>query len=108
MNCHLDSRVLLFAYKRAILLIMIPVCRNSVSRAAYSIPRYSIIAATPWIAFINCDRNSTNMTLDNDIFTMVQQKGAIAAVRPIIRTDLLCLMASFVASIFEHFRRVFG
>ncbi|KAF9531668.1 hypothetical protein CPB83DRAFT_80138 [Crepidotus variabilis] len=36
--------------------------------------------ATPWIAFVSCDRNATNQSLDEDIFTLARDKGAVAAV----------------------------
>ncbi|KAG9029664.1 hypothetical protein FS842_004544 [Serendipita sp. 407] len=36
-------------------------------------------ASTPWIALINCDKNATNATMDNDIFAMVRDRGAVAA-----------------------------
>ncbi|KAG8845762.1 hypothetical protein FRB91_001503 [Serendipita sp. 411] len=35
--------------------------------------------STPWIALINCDKNATNATMDNDIFAMVRDRGAVAA-----------------------------
>ncbi|KAG8837938.1 hypothetical protein FRC18_007281 [Serendipita sp. 400] len=35
--------------------------------------------STPWIALISCDQNATNATMDNDIFTMVRDRGAVAA-----------------------------
>ncbi|KAF8313126.1 hypothetical protein DL93DRAFT_2036581, partial [Clavulina sp. PMI_390] len=34
---------------------------------------------SPFIALISCDRNVTNTTLDNDIFTMANSSGAVAA-----------------------------
>lgn len=34
---------------------------------------------SPFIALISCDHNITNTTLDNDIFTMANSSGAIAA-----------------------------
>lgn len=34
---------------------------------------------SPFIALISCDYNQPNTTLDNDIFTMANSSGAIAA-----------------------------
>jgi len=37
-------------------------------------------ASTPWIALVSCDKNATDMSLDEDIFTLARDKGAVAAV----------------------------
>ncbi|EAU91210.2 RING-7 protein [Coprinopsis cinerea okayama7 len=34
---------------------------------------------TPWIALVSCDRNATDMSMDEDIFTMARDRGAVAA-----------------------------
>jgi hypothetical protein len=36
-------------------------------------------ASSPWVAFINCDRNATNAPQDTDVFTSVRDRGAVAA-----------------------------
>ncbi|OSD07120.1 hypothetical protein PYCCODRAFT_1442528 [Trametes coccinea BRFM310] len=33
---------------------------------------------TPWIALVSCDTNSTNASLEDDIFTLAQERGAVA------------------------------
>lgn len=38
-------------------------------------------AITPWIAFVSCDNNSTNSSLDQSIFDLARSKGAVSAVR---------------------------
>ncbi|KIM45669.1 hypothetical protein M413DRAFT_442322 [Hebeloma cylindrosporum] len=35
--------------------------------------------STPWIALISCDNNSTNASLDTDIFELAHEKGAVSA-----------------------------
>ncbi|QRV93832.1 4-aminobutyrate aminotransferase [Ceratobasidium sp. AG-Ba] len=35
--------------------------------------------ATPWIAFISCDKNATNASPEVDIFTAARDRGAVAA-----------------------------
>ncbi|KAJ3516843.1 hypothetical protein NLJ89_g871 [Agrocybe chaxingu] len=35
---------------------------------------------TPWIALVSCDRNATNSSMDEDIFTLARDKGAVSAV----------------------------
>ena len=39
-----------------------------------------LVATTPWIAFVSCDDNSTQASNDTDIFTLAQERGAVAAV----------------------------
>lgn len=39
------------------------------------------LATTPWIAFVSCDSNTTNSSMENDIFTLARDRGAVAAVR---------------------------
>ncbi|EMD37842.1 hypothetical protein CERSUDRAFT_114486 [Gelatoporia subvermispora B] len=34
---------------------------------------------TPWIALVSCDDNATDASLDVDIFTLAQERGAVAA-----------------------------
>ncbi|KAI1795737.1 hypothetical protein LXA43DRAFT_735012 [Ganoderma leucocontextum] len=34
---------------------------------------------TPWIALVSCDANATNASMDDDIFTLARDRGAIAA-----------------------------
>ncbi|KAG6831745.1 hypothetical protein H0H92_007897 [Tricholoma furcatifolium] len=34
---------------------------------------------TPWIAMVSCDFNATNMSTEEDIFTLARDKGAVAA-----------------------------
>ncbi|KAI9067429.1 hypothetical protein FKP32DRAFT_1673196 [Trametes sanguinea] len=33
---------------------------------------------TPWITLISCDTNSTNASLEDDIFTLAQERGAVS------------------------------
>ncbi|KAI8993874.1 hypothetical protein BD414DRAFT_480700 [Trametes punicea] len=33
---------------------------------------------TPWIALVSCDTNSTNASMEDDIFTLAQERGAVA------------------------------
>src|SRR5262245_37542363 len=40
------------------------------------------LATTPWIALVACDTNGTAYSLENDIFTLARDRGAIAAVGP--------------------------
>lgn len=40
----------------------------------------SLLAATPWIALVSCDKNATDMSLAEDIFTLARDKGAVGAV----------------------------
>ncbi|KAF5322555.1 hypothetical protein D9619_001774 [Psilocybe cf. subviscida] len=35
---------------------------------------------TPWIALVSCDRNATDTSMDEDIFTLARDKGAVSAV----------------------------
>ncbi|CAA7261605.1 unnamed protein product [Cyclocybe aegerita] len=35
---------------------------------------------TPWIALVSCDRNATNSSMEEDIFTLARDKGAVSAV----------------------------
>ncbi|KAG8935443.1 hypothetical protein FRC01_000050 [Tulasnella sp. 417] len=42
-------------------------------------PAWNETTTTPWIAFINCDRNSSAMSDDEDMFTQVRDRGAAAA-----------------------------
>jgi len=35
--------------------------------------------STPWVAFISCDANVTGTPMDEDIFTLAQERGAVAA-----------------------------
>ena len=35
---------------------------------------------TPWIALISCDKNSTGVSMGDDIFTFVRNHGAIVTV----------------------------
>ncbi|PPQ67283.1 hypothetical protein CVT25_005867 [Psilocybe cyanescens] len=34
---------------------------------------------TPWIALVSCDRNATNASMEEDIFTLARDKGAVSA-----------------------------
>ncbi|KAF8608935.1 hypothetical protein BDV93DRAFT_466029 [Ceratobasidium sp. AG-I] len=34
---------------------------------------------TPWVALISCDKNATNTSMEIDIFTSAQERGAVAA-----------------------------
>ncbi|KDR75876.1 hypothetical protein GALMADRAFT_226525 [Galerina marginata CBS 339.88] len=34
---------------------------------------------TPWIALVSCDKNATNASMDEDIFTLARDKGAVSA-----------------------------
>lgn len=34
---------------------------------------------TPWIALVSCDRNATNASMEEDIFTLARDRGAVAA-----------------------------
>ncbi|RPD54743.1 hypothetical protein L227DRAFT_511251 [Lentinus tigrinus ALCF2SS1-6] len=34
---------------------------------------------TPWIALVSCDANSTNASMEDDIFTLARDRGAVAA-----------------------------
>ncbi|TBU61608.1 hypothetical protein BD310DRAFT_956809 [Dichomitus squalens] len=34
---------------------------------------------TPWIALVSCDTNSTNASMEDDIFTLARDRGAVAA-----------------------------
>ncbi|CED83911.1 Predicted E3 ubiquitin ligase [Phaffia rhodozyma] len=34
---------------------------------------------TPWIAFVSCDSNITDMSMENDIFSLARDRGAMAA-----------------------------
>jgi len=38
-------------------------------------------ALTPWIALVSCDKNATNASMEEDIFTLARDKGAVSAVR---------------------------
>lgn len=40
-----------------------------------------IVAATPWIALVSCDYNASAASMDEDIFTLARDKGAVSAVR---------------------------
>ncbi|KAF9012349.1 hypothetical protein BDQ17DRAFT_1537219 [Cyathus striatus] len=37
------------------------------------------LTTTPWIALVSCDRNATNASMEEDIFTLARDKGAVAA-----------------------------
>ncbi|KAF8965028.1 hypothetical protein BDZ97DRAFT_1918479 [Flammula alnicola] len=37
------------------------------------------VTTTPWIALVSCDRNATNATTEEDIFTLARSKGAVSA-----------------------------
>ncbi|KXN90579.1 E3 ubiquitin-protein ligase RLIM [Leucoagaricus sp. SymC.cos] len=37
--------------------------------------------SAPWIAMVSCDSNSTNASMEVDIFTLARDKGAVSAVR---------------------------
>ncbi len=39
----------------------------------------TLLASTPWIALIACDENATNASMDEDIFTLAHDKGAVSA-----------------------------
>ncbi|EJD02936.1 uncharacterized protein FOMMEDRAFT_146698 [Fomitiporia mediterranea MF3/22] len=34
---------------------------------------------TPWIAFVSCDTNGSTFSLDDDVFTLARDRGAVAA-----------------------------
>ncbi|OJT05793.1 transmembrane domain- and RING domain-containing protein 4 [Trametes pubescens] len=36
-------------------------------------------SGTPWIALVSCDANSTNASMEDDIFTLARDRGAVAA-----------------------------
>ncbi|EJD08250.1 uncharacterized protein FOMMEDRAFT_74232, partial [Fomitiporia mediterranea MF3/22] len=36
-------------------------------------------ATTPWIAFVSCDTNGSSFSLNEDVFTLARDKGAVAA-----------------------------
>lgn len=55
-------------------------------------------ASTPWIALISCDANATNVNLDNDIFTLARDKGAVAAVGSYILSSILSPSQAAIAS----------
>ncbi|KAG8956260.1 hypothetical protein FRC04_004337 [Tulasnella sp. 424] len=40
---------------------------------------WNLTTTTPWIAFINCDKNSSDMSEMDDIFSEVRDRGAAAA-----------------------------
>ncbi|KAI0767832.1 hypothetical protein C8Q74DRAFT_1282769 [Fomes fomentarius] len=40
---------------------------------------WCLTATTPWIALISCDKNSTNASQEDDIFTLARNRGAVAA-----------------------------
>lgn len=51
----------------------------------FSIPVYLFLyltppALTPWIALVSCDKNATNASMEEDIFTLARDKGAVSAV----------------------------
>jgi hypothetical protein len=78
LNTVRDCRVLSFEYRRTISSITIRVSFGFWQNCtAHFYP-----ATTPWIAFINCDKNATDMSMEVDIFTMVRDRGAKAAVSP--------------------------
>ncbi|KAI0762124.1 hypothetical protein BD413DRAFT_217414 [Trametes elegans] len=35
--------------------------------------------STPWVALVSCDVNSTNASMEDDIFTLARDRGAVAA-----------------------------
>ncbi|KAI0645948.1 hypothetical protein C8Q79DRAFT_910210 [Trametes meyenii] len=35
--------------------------------------------STPWVALVSCDANSTNASMEDDIFTLARDRGAVAA-----------------------------
>ncbi|KAF9475532.1 hypothetical protein BDN70DRAFT_813981 [Pholiota conissans] len=35
--------------------------------------------STPWIALVSCDKNATNASIDEDIFTLARDMGAVSA-----------------------------
>ncbi|EJU04353.1 hypothetical protein DACRYDRAFT_114697 [Dacryopinax primogenitus] len=39
----------------------------------------NLTTSTPWIAFISCDNNATNASMEDDIFTLAQERGAVSA-----------------------------
>ncbi|KAG8885787.1 hypothetical protein FRB97_009492 [Tulasnella sp. 331] len=44
-----------------------------------TIPASAEYTTTPWIAMIDCDRNSSDASVDDDIFTLARDRGAVAA-----------------------------
>jgi len=47
---------------------------------------------TPWIALVSCDANSTDASMEDDIFTLARDRGAVSAVRPRSRPHRTCLI----------------
>ncbi|PPQ63983.1 hypothetical protein CVT24_009412 [Panaeolus cyanescens] len=37
------------------------------------------LASTPWIALVSCDKNATDASVNEDIFTLARDKGAVSA-----------------------------
>ncbi|KAG8999987.1 hypothetical protein FRB95_011493 [Tulasnella sp. JGI-2019a] len=44
-----------------------------------TIPASVEYTTTPWIALVDCDRNSTDASEEDDIFTLARDRGAVAA-----------------------------
>lgn len=60
---------------------LVPITLQQAAIVHYSETNYTNQppSESPFIALISCDLNQPNTTLDNDIFTMANSSGAIAA-----------------------------
>jgi hypothetical protein len=48
----------------------------------------NLTTSTPWIAYISCDVNETGASLEDDIFTLARDRGAVSAVSRAVSVPL--------------------
>ncbi|KAG8932495.1 hypothetical protein FRC02_001018 [Tulasnella sp. 418] len=70
-----------------------------------TIPAEQATTTTPWIAFVCCDRNSSDASQDLDIFTQARDRGAVAALL-YSTTSVSCLLNDWYRDP-EEFDQVF-
>ncbi|KAF9551423.1 hypothetical protein CPC08DRAFT_647615, partial [Agrocybe pediades] len=56
----------------------------------------------PWIALMSCDTNTTKSSMDTDVFSLAQSKGALSAVLYSLFSTICILNREFLASSVGH------
>lgn len=67
----------------------------------------NLTTTTPWIAYISCDLNETLASMENDIFTLARDRGAVSALLYSTTSEACLLNAEYIEN-FDHVLTVFA
>ncbi|KZO95511.1 hypothetical protein CALVIDRAFT_515779 [Calocera viscosa TUFC12733] len=68
----------------------------------------NLTTTTPWIAFISCDANATDASMEDDIFTLAQERGAISALLYSQYSQACLINAEYLSPEFDKLIDVFA